>query len=128
MHTLLTRTAAALALATVGNATPSITSKGNKFFTSDGEQWFIKGVAYQPTGDDPLANPVQCALDAPLMKRLGANTIRVYHVDSSANHDACMQTFANAGIYAFVDVSTYSNALTEVCQAAVSSLAGHLAY
>lgn len=128
MHALLTRIAAALALATIGGAIPTITSKGNKFFTSNGEQWFIKGVAYQPTGDDPLANPVQCALDAPLMKQLGTNTIRVYHVDASANHDACMQTFAGAGIYAFVDVSTYSNALTEVCQAAVCTLAWHPGY
>lgn len=41
------------------------------------------------------------------MKTLGANTIRVYHVDPSADHDGCMQTFADAGIYAFIDLDDY---------------------
>lgn len=40
------------------------------------------------------------------MQTLGANTIRVYHVDATANHDECMSTLANAGIYLFVDMDT----------------------
>jgi len=79
------------------NAIPTITAKGSKFFTSDGNQFFIKGtyhssilrlasafantslagVAYQLTPDDPLIDGTQCGLDASLMKSLGANTIRV---------------------------------------------------
>ena len=41
------------------------------------------------------------------MKQLGANTIRVYHVDSTGDHSGCMTAFANAGIYLFVDLDTF---------------------
>ena len=41
------------------------------------------------------------------MQTLGANTIRVYHVDGSQDHSSCMTTFANAGIYLFVDLDTF---------------------
>jgi hypothetical protein len=34
------------------------------------------------------------------------NTIRVYAVDNSANHDECMQALAAAGIYLVLDVNT----------------------
>lgn len=33
---------------------------------------------------------------------------------NAANHDACMATFAAAGIYVFADLDTYSTALVEV--------------
>jgi len=42
------------------------------------------------------------------MKTLGANSIRVYHVDPTADHSECMNTFANAGIYAWIDLDTFS--------------------
>ncbi|CZT20910.1 related to beta (1-3) glucanosyltransferase [Ramularia collo-cygni] len=88
-------------------AIPTIETKGSKFFTSDGNQWYIKGIAYQLTEDDPLAQGSQCQLDASLMKTLGANAIRVYHVDPSADHDACMSAFSDAGIYVFLDLDTF---------------------
>jgi hypothetical protein len=37
---------------------------------------------------------------------LGINTVRVYSVDNSATHDACMKTLADAGIYLALDVNT----------------------
>ena len=40
------------------------------------------------------------------MQKLGVNTIRVYHVDSSADHSGCMNAFAQVGIYLFVDLDT----------------------
>jgi hypothetical protein len=89
------------------SAVPSITALGSKFFTSEGNQFFIKGVAYQLIEDDPLVNTTQCQLDASLMKELGANAIRVYHVDASADHTGCMNAFANAGIYLFVDLDSF---------------------
>lgn len=96
-----------LLCASIATALPTISAKGAKFFTSDGDQWFIKGVAYQLLPDDPLVDTNQCQLDAALMKTLGANAIRVYHVDSSADHDGCMQAFEDAGIYVFLDLDTF---------------------
>jgi len=55
------------------------------------------------------------------MKTLGVNVIRstiagprlllmiiAYHVDPTGNHDACMQAFAQNGIYLFLDVDTFN--------------------
>ncbi|KIW23785.1 hypothetical protein, variant 2 [Cladophialophora immunda] len=89
------------------NAIPTISAVGSKFFTSDGDQFFIKGVAYQLVEDDPLVNTTQCKMDAALMQQLGANTIRVYHVDASADHSGCMNAFAAVGIYLFVDMDSF---------------------
>ena len=103
---------------------PTISAVGSKFFYSNGTQYYIKGrwfypsteesltewntgVAYQLTDQDPLVNETQCTLDASLMAELGANTIRVYHVDPEQDHDGCMSAFANVGIYLFVDLDTF---------------------
>jgi hypothetical protein len=99
---------AAAALAGVANAVPTITATGSKFFTSDGNQFFMKGIAYQLVSDDPLVDTEQCGRDAALMKTLGANVIRVYHVDPKADHSGCMSEFADAGIYAIIDMDTFS--------------------
>lgn len=94
---------------------------GTKFFDSvTGSQFFIKGVAYQPTNEnqtaaneisgatitDPLADPAGCAAAVPLLTALGANVIRTYQINATLNHDACMKTFADAGIYLFLDLET----------------------
>lgn len=42
------------------------------------------------------------------MKTIGTNAIRVYHVDPTANHDACMSAFAAAGIYTWIDLDTFT--------------------
>lgn len=123
---------AALAVDTV-KAIPTISAVGSKFFTSNGNQFYIKGnrtyskqtsdtlanqvllgVAYQPGPDDPLINTNQCQLDASQMKDLGANTIRVYHVDPAGDHKGCMSAFADAGIYLFVDLDTFTTQITQV--------------
>ncbi|CAO3688876.1 unnamed protein product [Rhizopus stolonifer] len=90
-----------------------IVTKGSKFFDSvTKQQFFIKGVAYQPRGQvkegtmDPLADPESCARDAPLMAKLGTNVLRVYEVDPRRNHDACMKSFADVGIYLILDIAT----------------------
>ncbi|KAF1983302.1 glycoside hydrolase family 72 protein [Aulographum hederae CBS 113979] len=100
-------------LALFANAIPTIEIKGSKFFTSEGDQFFIKGIAYQLVPDDPLINTTQCNLDASLMKTLGANAIRVYHVDPAGDHDGCMQAFEDAGIYLFVDLDTFDTQIEE---------------
>ncbi|KAJ0166196.1 Protein EPD1 [Colletotrichum tanaceti] len=82
---------------------------GNKFFDEKGRQWFMKGIAYQLRPDDPLVDAEQCARDANLMKTLGTNAIRVYHVDPAANHDGCMAAFDDAGIYTLIDLDTFDS-------------------
>jgi hypothetical protein len=49
------------------------------------------------------------------MHELGANTIRVYHVESSGDHKGCMDAFAEKGIYLFVDLDTFNTQINQVC-------------
>ncbi|KAI7280137.1 glycoside hydrolase family 72 protein [Hortaea werneckii] len=104
---MLTQWVSLLAFATRAISVPTIAAKGSKLFLDNGEQFFVRGIAYQRTEDDPLATPEQCQLDASLMQTLGTNSIRVYHVDPDADHDGCMQAFADAGIYAWIDLDTF---------------------
>lgn len=48
------------------------------------------------------------------MTELGANAIRVYHVDPNADHKGCMSAFADAGIYLFVDLDTFNTQIEQV--------------
>ena len=75
----------------------------------------LVGIAYQRSPHDPLLDADQCELDASLMKELGANAIRVYHVDETADHEACMEIFADKGIYLFVDLDDFYTQMDEVC-------------
>jgi len=36
-----------------------------------------------------------------------------YHVDPTGDHDGCMQAFAEAGIYLFLDVDTFTTQIEE---------------
>lgn len=72
------------------------------------------GIAYQLVPDDPLIDNTQCKLDSNLMKSIGTNSIRVYHVDPSQDHDDCMQTFADAGIYIWLDLDTFDTQIEQV--------------
>ena len=69
--------------------------------------------SYQPGGaggfstkKDPLSSPKDCLRDAALMQRLGVNTIRVYNLSPSLNHDECASIFNAAGIYMILDVNS----------------------
>jgi 1,3-beta-glucanosyltransferase GAS1 len=75
----------------------------------------FSGIAYQLVPDDPLVDSDQCKRDANLMKSIGTNAIRVYHVDPSQNHDSCMEIFTNAGIYVFLDLDTFDTQIDQVC-------------
>ncbi|KAJ5887781.1 1-3-beta-glucanosyltransferase Gel1 [Penicillium taxi] len=86
-----------------------ITVKGNAFFKGD-DRFYIRGVDYQPGGSSDLADPIAdatgCKRDIKKFQDLGLNTIRVYSVDNSADHDECMNALADAGIYLVLDVNT----------------------
>jgi len=79
-------------------------------FFSGNDRFYIRGLDYQPGGSSLLADPIAdengCNRDIPEFQKLGINTIRVYTVDNTANHDACMTALANAGIYLVLDVNT----------------------
>ncbi|KAJ1029688.1 hypothetical protein NDA13_002931 [Ustilago tritici] len=97
-----------------------------KYLYSGSNRFYIKGIAYQepapiaastaaneenggfPEPDsftDPLALPDACTRDVANLRDLGINTVRVYSVNSSLNHDSCMSTFSNAGIYVILDLA-----------------------
>ncbi|KAF5093234.1 hypothetical protein D0Z00_004171 [Geotrichum galactomycetum] len=97
------------------SAVPEIVIKGNKFFYSNnGTQFFMRGVAYQQqlqnstSGDsftDPLADGDSCKRDLPYLQKLQTNVIRVYAINTSVNHDECLNLFAENGIYVVADLS-----------------------
>lgn len=92
-----------------GSGITPITVKGNAFFKGD-DRFYIRGVDYQPGGSSKLADPIAdadgCKRDIKKFQDLGLNTIRVYSVDNSQDHDECMSALADAGIYLVLDVNT----------------------
>lgn len=102
---------------------PSIPSH-RQWISTDTVRSYIRGVAYQQdytggggggSGDgnsssmndyiDPLADESSCTRDIPYLTQLRTNTVRVYALDPTKNHDACMTALANAGIYVVADLS-----------------------
>ncbi|KAI0757284.1 Glucanosyltransferase-domain-containing protein [Daedaleopsis nitida] len=110
-----------LALAAGAQALQKVSRSGRYLYTEDGNRFFIKGIAYQEQGQtstdpnnpfsepstfiDPLTDANACNRDVPSLKDLGVNAIRVYSVNSSLNHDACMSALSQAGIYTIIDLA-----------------------
>ncbi|KAH6697151.1 1,3-beta-glucanosyltransferase gel1 [Plectosphaerella plurivora] len=90
-------------------ALPAISVVGNAFF-ADGKRFYVRGIDYQPGGaaknEDPLANTAVCKRDIAEFKELGVNAVRVYSLDSTLDHDECMELLADAGIYLMADVNS----------------------
>ncbi|KIM85434.1 carbohydrate-binding module family 43 protein [Piloderma croceum F 1598] len=114
--------AAAASLFSSVHAISKISRGGRYLYDESGNRFYIKGIAYQemsgtsvasasnPFGEptdyiDPLSNGTACQRDLPFLQQLKVNAIRAYSVNSSLNHDACMQAFSGAGIYAIIDLS-----------------------
>ncbi|BEI87921.1 uncharacterized protein CcaverHIS019_0106390 [Cutaneotrichosporon cavernicola] len=117
----------AASLVPLASAAVSKISRSGKYLYDDaGSRFYIKGVAYQPQGElaveseaneanggfpepssfyDPLSSEANCTRDIPYLKQLNVNAVRVYSVNSSLNHDACMKILDDAGIYVLLDVS-----------------------
>lgn len=99
-----------LGFLTLGLAIKPVEVKGNAFFVKgSNERFYIRGLDYQPGGSsnlfDPLADKDTCERDIKYFKDLGINTLRVYSIDNTADHDDCMSLLADAGIYVIVDVN-----------------------
>ncbi|KAI1271122.1 glycoside hydrolase family 72 protein [Xylaria sp. FL0933] len=87
---------------------PTVTASGNALWAGK-ERFYVRGIDYQPGGSsdnaDPLADTDTCTRDIKRFKDLGVNAIRVYSVDNSKDHTACMQQLSDAGIYLVLDVN-----------------------
>ncbi|KAF2473778.1 uncharacterized protein BDR25DRAFT_256639 [Lindgomyces ingoldianus] len=104
------------ALAAIARAVHPVEVRGQDFVdTVTNKRLMIIGVDYQPGGQagykpdskqDALSNGTVCLRDAALLQRLGVNTIRVYNVDPSINHDDCASIFNAVGIYMIIDVNS----------------------
>lgn len=95
-----------------------IVIKGNKFFyKTNGTQFFIRGVAYQEPDSnstsfiDPLSDVTACKRDIPYLTAIRTNAIRVYGVDPTVDHSACMTAFADADIYAIIDLGSPTDSI-----------------
>lgn len=95
-------------------AIPTIEVKGTKFYTSDQQQFFVKGIAYQLSPADPLLDAETCEKNFALMAQAGTNVIRTYHVDPWQSHDACMSILAKYGIYLILNIDTFNTTITQV--------------
>lgn len=130
MYTKCCSRAVALALGVLGiaagtQALQKVSRAGRYLYTDDGNRFFIKGVAYQEQGAtstdpnnpfsepstfiDPLQDGTACKRDIPFLQQLGVNTIRVYSVNSSLNHDDCMSALSAANIYTIIDLALPTN-------------------
>ena len=87
--------------------------KGSKFFTSTGEQFFMKGIAYQLSPADPLLDATVCESNFALMAAAGTNVIRTYHVDPWQDHSPCMSILAKYGMYLILDVDTFNTTISQ---------------
>lgn len=78
-------------------------------FYAGNDRFYVRGVDYQPGGDaaqkDPIADATGCKRDIAEFQKLGINTVRVYTVDNTADHDTCMSMLEDAGIYLALDVN-----------------------
>ena len=83
-----------------------------------------QGIAYQLVPHDPLIDTEQCTRDANQMKDLGANAIRVYHVDPNGDHSGCMKAFSDVGIYLFVDLDDFHTDIDPVSSLRIGTQSG----
>ncbi|KAI0123178.1 glycolipid anchored surface protein [Xylariales sp. AK1849] len=93
-----------------------ITIRG-RYFWKGGERFLLRGVVYQlgrgrGNGHSPVSDPLAderleyVEKSLPLFKELGLNTLFIYSIDNTKNHDAAMKLLEKAGIYVLICLST----------------------
>ncbi|KUJ13897.1 uncharacterized protein LY89DRAFT_149451 [Mollisia scopiformis] len=96
---------AALVSATVD---PVVIKGSHFFYQTNGSEFFIRGITYQPPSNstpiDPLSVSLNCMRDIQFLSDLTTNVIRVSYIDSASDHSACMTALQTAGIYVLVDL------------------------
>lgn len=107
-----------------------------KFFFEGERKFFAKGVTYGPFAPDPsghfTGNPETARRDFALMRDLGINLVRIYHVPPPWFLDAC----ADAGLRAiisipwaehveFLNIPKIRREIVRTIRAAVQANAGH---
>jgi uncharacterized repeat protein (TIGR02543 family) len=115
---------------------PSIVTINNKQLMVDGNPFTIKGVAYSPTpiGDDPKTTPPYgdyftatygdiYSRDLPLLRQMGANTLRIVSWNSTANHfDFLDQTYNNGVDPLFVIAGYWINSGLDIDPASATNV------
>lgn len=91
--------------------------RGYKFFdTVTGDEFRIRGIDYypRPNAGDLNHNSLDYFTeehrhiwerDLPFLQQLGVNAIRIYAINSYANHDAFFCTMERAGIYVMIELA-----------------------
>lgn len=83
--------------------------RDGKFFRIGDAKFYVKGVTYGPFASnrdgEPLPERAQVRRDLELIRELGANTLRIYHIPPQWLLDLCQEM----GLRLFVDVSWPKN-------------------
>ncbi|CAB9516322.1 3-beta-glucanosyltransferase [Seminavis robusta] len=93
-----------------------VVMKGKRFYDSQTDQYFpVKGIAYYPRPNEGTLSTGSNSVDfftegfrhlwepdIAQLQQLGVNTIRIYAVDPSQNHDAFMCALQSVGIHVIV--------------------------
>jgi hypothetical protein len=81
--------------------------RGSTQLESTARTDFRLGIIYSnPDVADVLVDTNQCLIDAGLMQMAGINTVRVYSIDQTKNHDGCMAAFRALDIFVWIDLPT----------------------
>jgi GT2 family glycosyltransferase len=107
-----------------------------KFFFEGDRKFFVKGVTYGPFKPDAegnyLGRPEQVDVDLALMRQIGLNVLRIYHVPPRWFLDRCaaagmrvLITLPWAKHVQFLRERKARNEIAEAVRAAVSANAGH---
>ncbi|KAF2006640.1 carbohydrate-binding module family 43 protein [Amniculicola lignicola CBS 123094] len=103
----------------VGAVVDPIIIKGNRlFYQTNGTQFFVRGLQYgagqvlnSEAQIDRIADASSCQRDIEYFTKANINVVRVYFIDPTRDHSACMNALADAGIYVIAGLKDHSNHL-----------------